>query len=220
MNSLLSDASNILATHAAWAGLVLGLVTFCEAILVVGALLPGTAIVCLAGGLVAIGVLDGPSALTGALVGAVLGDALAFLVGRRLGPGALRTAWLAKHRRPMTRTRVLIRRHGVLVLLVGRFAGPLRAFVPLVAGMSRMGLMKFHLANAGAALTWVLISFLPGYIAARGASIADGGLRRIIILAAAALLLLAALVLLRLAVRRRATVGTAALLERPFSYGL
>jgi len=184
MDSLMHDATRFLAAHAAWAGLLLGLATFGEAILVVGAILPGTALLCLAGVLVALGILDWPTALIGATAGAVLGDATAFFIGQRLGPKTFHSPLLARHRRTVLKTRVLVRRHGMAIMFVGRFAGPLRAMVPLVAGMTRMPAPRFHLANMASSVVWVLGSAAPGYVAARGLAAIDGATWEALALAA------------------------------------
>lgn len=210
MDGLLHDATRFLAAHAAWAGLLLGLATFGEAILVVGAILPGTALLCLAGGLVALGVLDWPTALIGATAGAVLGDATAFVIGQRLGPKAFHSPLLARHRRTVLKTRVLVRRHGVAIMFIGRFAGPLRAMVPLVAGMTRMATPRFHLANLASSVVWVLGSAAPGYVAARGLAAIDGATWEA--LALAGLIVVSIALLFRLA---RATKHRAALRAHP-----
>jgi membrane protein DedA with SNARE-associated domain len=44
-----------------------------------------------------------------------------------------------------------------------------RAFVPLIAGMTSMNQMRFQLANLGSAIVWVPIMLAPGYLAAKGA---------------------------------------------------
>src|SRR5690606_5181527 len=52
-------------------------------------------------------------------------------------------------------------------VLVGRFLGPIRSTIPTVAGMMRMGVWRFQLANALSALAWVPLMLAPGYLTAR-----------------------------------------------------
>ena len=56
-------------------------------------------------------------------------------------------------------------RWGILAVFIGRFFGPLRAVVPLVAGMMHMRQARFQLANVGSAIIWLPAILAPGYLA-------------------------------------------------------
>jgi membrane protein DedA with SNARE-associated domain len=171
MTGLTQTVADFVAHHAAWAGFGLGLVTFGESMVVVGAFLPATVLLVAAGGMVAAGVLDPAPVLAWALVGAILGDAVSYQLGRRLGVRALRHPLALRHHRLVARTRLMTARFGAASLFVGRFAGPLRAFIPVMAGIARMPARRFHIANIGSAIVWVLAFLTPGYLAARGISV-------------------------------------------------
>lgn len=196
MDHLLEPAAEFVSRHRYWAGAVLGLITFLESLLIVGAFIPATGLIVVAGGLVAAGVLDPFSVVAGCVIGAVLGDATSYEIGRRVGPGALRHPRLARHRRQIARTRLYCRRYGVLSVYVGRFFGPLRASVPLVVGMLRMPVRRFQLANVLSAVLWVLAMLAPGYLAAKGLAeleiLGEADALTIVVLAVAALVVLAA----------------------------
>ena len=168
MDSLLSSAADFIARHHVWAGVVLGLVTFFESLVVIGAFVPATGLLVAAGGLVAAGVLDPMTVIVGCVVGAVAGDAISYWIGRRLGTGVLRQPMLLPHRRKIAWTRLYCRRYGVASIFIGRFFGPLRAFVPVMVGVLRMRQRVFQLANVTSAFVWVLAMLAPGYLAAKG----------------------------------------------------
>ena len=168
MDSLLSSAADFIARHHVWAGVVLGLVTFFESLVVIGAFVPATGLLVAAGGLVAAGVLDPMTVIVGCVVGAVAGDAISYWIGRRLGTGVLRQPMLLPHRRKIAWTRLYCRRYGVASGFIGRFFGPLRAFVPVMVGVLRMRQRVFQLANVTSAFVWVLAMLAPGYLAAKG----------------------------------------------------
>ncbi len=168
MDSLLSSAADFIARHHVWAGVVLGLVTFFESLVVIGAFVPATGLLVAAGGLVAAGVLDPVSVIAGCVIGAVMGDAISYWIGRRLGTGVLRQPMLLPHRRKIAWTRLYCRRYGVASIFIGRFFGPLRAFVPVMVGVLRMRQRVFQLANVTSAFVWVLAMLAPGYLAAKG----------------------------------------------------
>ena len=168
MDSLLSSAADFIARHHVWAGVVLGLVTFLESLVVLGAFVPATGLLVAAGGLVAAGVLDPWTVIAGCVIGAVMGDAISYWIGRRLGTGVLRQPMLLPHRRKIAWTRLYCRRYGVASIFIGRFFGPLRAFVPVMVGVLRMRQRVFQLANVTSAFVWVLAMLAPGYLAAKG----------------------------------------------------
>lgn len=171
MTGFTQTAAAFIAQHAALAGLGLGLVTFGESMVVIGAFLPATVLLVAAGGMVAAGVLDPAPVLAWALIGAILGDAVSYGLGRRLGARALRHPLAVRHHRLVARTRLMTARFGAASLFVGRFAGPLRAFIPVMAGVARMPAKRFHIANIGSAIVWVLAFLTPGYLAGRGISV-------------------------------------------------
>lgn len=168
MDSLLSSAADFIARHHVWAGVVLGAVTFLESLVVIGAFVPATGLLVAAGGLVAAGVLDPMTVVVGCVIGAVMGDAISYWIGRRLGTGVLRQPMLLPHRRKIAWTRLYCRRYGVASIFIGRFFGPLRAFVPVMVGVLRMRRRVFQFANVTSAFVWVLAMLAPGYLAARG----------------------------------------------------
>lgn len=50
-------------------------------------------------------------------------------------------------------------------MLLGRFLGPVRSTVPVVAGVVKMPHGPFQIANILSALLWVPALLLPGYLA-------------------------------------------------------
>lgn len=168
MDALLNPLGDFISRHHAWAGAVLGVITFVESLVFIGAFVPATALMVIAGGLVAAGVLDPASVLLWCVAGAVMGDAVSYQLGRRWGPSALRRSEFKPHRRVIARTRLFFRRYGPISIFIGRFFGPLRAFIPLVAGMMLMKSRRFQIANVVSAILWVPIMLAPGYFAALG----------------------------------------------------
>jgi membrane protein DedA with SNARE-associated domain len=59
----------------------------------------------------------------------------------------------------------LFRKWGVIIVFLGRFFGPLRAAVPLVAGIMGMPRTKFQFANIGSAIAWAAGVLSPAALA-------------------------------------------------------
>jgi membrane protein DedA with SNARE-associated domain len=66
----------------------------------------------------------------------------------------------------MARGEALIKNWGVLAIVVGRFSGPLRASVPIVAGILSMPYWPFQLANFSSAFVWVAVLLKLGDVGA------------------------------------------------------
>lgn len=173
MDSLLSPVSAFVSEHQAWAGPILGVLTLLESMFLIGAFVPATALMLLAGGLIASGALDPAEVFFWCVAGAVIGDAVSFQIGRQVGARALRHPSLRSRRRAVARTRLYARRYGVVSVFVGRFFGPLRAFVPVMVGMLQMKAWVFQLANVASAALWVGVLLAPGYLAARGLALLE-----------------------------------------------
>ena len=58
-------------------------------------------------------------------------------------------------------------RWGVLAIFIGRFFGPLRASVPLVAGIFRMPYWSFHVANFTSAFVWAGVLLTLGDVVSK-----------------------------------------------------
>ena len=167
----LAPLSALISDHRAWAGVVLGVATFLESLVLIGAFVPATALMLLAGGLIATGALDPVSVVLWSVGGAALGDAVSYGLGLWLGGGVLTLPFLRPHRRVIARTRLFSRRYGIASIFLGRFFGPLRAFVPVMAGMARMKAHSFQTANVASAFVWVVALVSPGYLAGKGLAI-------------------------------------------------
>lgn len=92
-----------------------------------------------------------------AFAGAVLGDTIGYLIGRRLG----RPAILAHGARfgltaaTLTRAEALVRRHGPVIVVGARFVVLLRQMNGIVAGTTALPWGRFLAANILGALLWV-----------------------------------------------------------------
>jgi membrane protein DedA with SNARE-associated domain len=166
MEELIARAASAIAAHSAWAGPIVGFIALAESLAVIGVLVPGTAILLAVGGLAGSGLVEPVPVLAGTFLGALAGNWISYRIGRRIGPRAYRTWPLSKSRRSVARARLFFRRFGFAAVLLSRFLGPLRAIVPLVAGVMEMDRRHFHAANFVSAVIWAPAILAPGYFAA------------------------------------------------------
>jgi len=93
-----------------------------------------------------------------ASAGAIVGDSIGYLAGRRWGERMFTTLGrrFPKHAGPdqLSYTRHMFARHGVWAVFFGRFVALLRIFAGPVAGALRMPYPRFLAANAAGGLVW------------------------------------------------------------------
>ncbi|MGI9524091.1 MAG: DedA family protein [Hyphomicrobiaceae bacterium] len=118
--------------------------------------------------LVAIGAVIGFQSSTfvivwiAASVGAALGDWVSYWIGKTFHD-RLEDMWpLSRHPELMPRGRAFFAKYGVWAIVIGRFSGPLRATVPLVAGAVEMKPRTFQLANWSSAFLWAIVLLVFG----------------------------------------------------------
>ena len=162
------QAVGLIATHKTWAGLAIAALSFGESMVILGLVVPGTAVLIVIGGFIGAGVIDPWPVLIGAIAGAALGDAVSYYLGVWLGRGAFGRWPLDRYREALLRARGFFRRYGFAAVFLGRFFGPIRATIPLVAGMMGMGAGRFQTANVASAMLWAPVVLGPGWLMARG----------------------------------------------------
>ena len=168
MEDLIAAATRFITAHGAWAGPIVGLLTFGESLALVGLFIPATALMVAVGGLIGSGVVDPVSVFLWAAGGAILGDWISYSIGKGIGPIVYRRWPLNRHRSMVARARLFFRRYGFISIFLGRFLGPIRSTIPLVAGVMEMRQRNFQIANVLSAVLWVPVMFAPGYIAVKG----------------------------------------------------
>ena len=146
------------------AGIVIFLIAFCDALVVVGIAVPALPLLIAVGAAVGLGHINGPYAVACAAAGAFLGDALSFWVGRRWGT-QLRQRWpFSRYPQWLDRGEGLFRRHGVKSIVIARFVGAVRPFVPAIAGMLEMPFRRYALPSVLVCIAWAAAFLAPGWV--------------------------------------------------------
>jgi membrane-associated protein len=143
---------------------VLFLIVFAETGLVVTPFLPGDSLLFTVGAVCATGGIQLAVVIPLLIVAAVLGDAVNYGVGLRLGPAVFKSEhsrfFNKKH---LERTQEFYERYGGKTIIMARFVPIVRTFAPFVAGIGKMGYAKFLAYNVIGAVAWVLICVLAGH---------------------------------------------------------
>ncbi|WP_018898076.1 bifunctional DedA family/phosphatase PAP2 family protein [Rhizobium sp. 2MFCol3.1] len=140
------------------------LLALSESVPVIGAVIPGTAIIVALSALVPSGVLALWPLLAAAIAGAIAGDGIAFWLGHRYHRHILSLWPISRYPAVIARSEAFFERHGDKSVFIARFAPGIRAFVPLLAGMLAMPVRRFYLVNILSAVVWAPSHILPGVL--------------------------------------------------------
>jgi membrane protein DedA with SNARE-associated domain len=155
----------LLKEHQAWAPPMIFVLAFGESLAFVSLLLPATAILLGAGGVLGAARIDFWPYWVAAVLGAVLGDGFSYWLGFHYKE-ALAKVWpLSRHPEWLPRGHAFFKKWGVVGVFLGRFFGPLRSAMPLVAGICGMPQLSFQIANIASAIVWATGVLAPGALA-------------------------------------------------------
>ena len=153
--------------HEAWASPIVFALAFAESLAFISLLVPAWAALVGIGVLIASGHLNFWPIWVAGSVGAALGDWLSYWIGTKLGPAVAQVWPLSRDPDLLPKGEIFVRRWGVLAIFIGRFFGPLRASVPLVAGIFQMPYWSFQIANVTSALVWAGVLLTLGDVVAK-----------------------------------------------------
>jgi len=194
---------------APWGYLIVGAATFLENSVGAGVIVPGETLVIIGGFYARLGVLSLPWVAVAACVGAVLGDNVGYLIGRRYGRGFVerygRRLFITPER--LERADRYYHAHGGKTVFLGRFIPFVRSVGFILAGVAHMRWRRFLMYDLAGAVVWGIGNAVLGYILGASYERWKGYLTPVGLGILAVLLLLIGWAKLR-AARRRAEQGT------------
>src|SRR5687767_3587120 len=145
-----------------YAGLIL--IVFAETGLAVGFFLPGDSLLVVAGLFAAAGKLNVFFLLFSLFVAAVVGDAVGYYSGLKLGPRIF-TRKKSLFFRPshLEKAHAFYEKYGGKTIIIARFVPIVRTFAPIVAGAAQMSYRQFAVYNIVGGFLWVFSMILGGY---------------------------------------------------------
>ncbi|MFH1106772.1 MAG: VTT domain-containing protein [Candidatus Micrarchaeota archaeon] len=139
-------------------------IIFAETGLMIGFFLPGDSLLVTAGVFAAAGLLDIWTLNLLLIPAAIIGDAVNYYIGKRIGP--------ALYSRPDSRffrqshlkkAKEFYEKHGGKMIILARFVPVVRTFAPTVAGIAGMSYPKFAMYNVVGGVLWVAGLTLLGF---------------------------------------------------------
>jgi membrane protein DedA with SNARE-associated domain len=149
--------------------LVVFFLAFSETALFLDLVIPGEAGMVVAGAAAERAGASLPTMILAAAAGAIAGDTVSYLIGRRYGMRLIQR-WGPIRRRlepRAERAHDFFERHGGAAVFIGRFVGVVRGVIPAVAGMAKMPYGRFLAWNVAASIAWTAAVISAGYLLGR-----------------------------------------------------
>jgi membrane-associated protein len=152
------------STYGSMAYGILFLIVFCETGLVVTPFLPGDSLLFAAGALASQGAFNVHLLAILLLIAAIVGDAVNYSIGRRMGPAVFERK-NSKIFKPeyLAKTQRYFDKYGAKTIVLARFVPIVRTFAPFLAGVGTMSYPKFGFYNITGAIAWVGFFVYGGY---------------------------------------------------------
>jgi membrane-associated protein len=207
MAAWLEHASTWLVNHhwGPYLFALLLLIAFAECALFLGFVVPGETALVLGGALAATGVFPVEVFLPSAVLAVVVGGDVGYRIGSRYGAaiqGSRLGQRLGDQRWESAQT--FFDKHGGKAVFFGRSVALLRALIPALAGMSRLGYRSFAIWNVVGGVLWGSAVVILGYVFAHSLTSLESGLKYWTYAIVALVLLVLATVHLRRRARDRA----------------
>lgn len=157
--------ADIIVTYGPWIYGILFVIVFCETGLVVTPFLPGDSLLFAAGALAAsTGQLNVLILWVLLVAAAILGDAVNYSIGRRLGTRMFSDNARILKTDYLKRTEKFYEKHGNKTIILARFVPIVRTFAPFVAGVGKMQYRNFATYNVVGGVLWVTLFLTAGYL--------------------------------------------------------
>jgi membrane protein DedA with SNARE-associated domain len=148
--------------HQSYAPFILALMTFAESLAFVSLLLPTMTILIAMGFVLAAADIPFWVLWMGAVFGAFLGNWISYEFGRRYKKAAYEVWPLSRYPQLVARGEDFFQRFGPWAVFLGRFFGPIRAVIAMIAGIFLMPPVLFQATNIASASVWAFVILAPG----------------------------------------------------------
>lgn len=154
LHDLVAPGLEILKAQQAWAIPLLFALAFARSLAVVALIIPGNAVLMGAGAMIAGGYLELTPVALAIVMGAGLGNWLSYWIGHTFQDRIHQFKYFRKRPDLLPRGEAFFNKYGAASIVLARFIGPLRATVPILAGMLGMPAATFQIANWASAALW------------------------------------------------------------------
>ena len=164
MQTFTQSILEIIQQNAEWAWLIVFLIAFIESLAILGLFMPGWVLLVGIGTMIGADILEFPPVVISAYFGAVIGEYLSYYAGYHYHEAILKWPFVARHERLIEQSKRFFKKYGAAGVFFGRFIGPVRAVIPLVAGISEMPKRTFFWVNLTSGFIWAPLYLIPGIL--------------------------------------------------------
>jgi membrane protein DedA with SNARE-associated domain len=150
------DVLDFVRANQAWAVPIVLILAFGESLAFLSLVLPSTVILLGIGGLIGASGIEFWRLWLAAGIGGTLGYAISYWAGAYFKESIVRFWPFSRHPEMLPRGEAFFKKYGVFAVFLGHFFGPVRAVVPVVAGMYSMPQIPFQVANVISAFLWAV----------------------------------------------------------------
>ncbi|OGV30213.1 MAG: hypothetical protein A3E88_01345 [Legionellales bacterium RIFCSPHIGHO2_12_FULL_35_11] len=160
--------------------LIAFLVSLAESLAIVGSIIPGSLTMTAIGILAGSGVMRLDLTLIAATAGAIAGDGASYAIGCIYSDQLIQIWPFNKYPNLIRYGKDFFIKHGGKSVVIGRFVGPLRSIIPVIAGIMNMPKLLFLIANFISAVGWALLYVMPGFLIGTASNqLSNEGARRL-----------------------------------------
>lgn len=156
--------TNWLQANPSWALFITFFISLTESLAIIGSIVPGSVTMTAIGILAGSGIMRIDLTLLAATLGAISGDSLSYALGYYYSERLVDIWPFRKYPLWLKYGKDFFARHGGKSVLIGRFVGPLRSIIPVIAGIMHMKQWRFLIANIISAIGWSLLYVMPGVL--------------------------------------------------------
>lgn len=151
-----------ISKHPSYGLLFAFLVALIESVAIIGSIIPGSVTMTAIGTLIGASILPLSTTLLMTTVGAWIGDTLSYWGGRYGKTYIWQCKWIKKRKNWLISGEEFFKKHGRKSIIIGRFIGPMRSTMPMMAGMMDMSANQFYIAALMCAFLWSIVYMTPG----------------------------------------------------------
>lgn len=141
-----------------------GFIAFIESLAIVGSIIPGSIMMSIVGFLLGIGILPLQPTMISIFIGAFSGDMVSYALGAWYQNHFRNHEWVQPYHHWVTQGESFMKEYGAFSIIIGRFFGPMRSIIPLIAGLANMHIARFTIAIIPTIALWAIVYLTPGVI--------------------------------------------------------
>lgn len=153
-----------ISNHPYWGIAFAFIISLSESLPIIGTIIPGSVTMTAIGTLIGAHALPMAATLIWASIGAFCGDCIGYFMGKYYDT-TIRRIWpFSKYPHWITKGEDYFHAHGGKSIIIGRFVGPVRSTIPMIAGLLKLNTFRFMGAAIPSAICWALAYTVPGII--------------------------------------------------------